>query len=709
MGMDELKHLAELAEAYRKRLAVLELSSAKYGLDCPPHIKIEIDEIKEQLATIEQRMGQDGASYGVGGADPFSLQLPLNPRQGEAAGVRVKKEERVYRFLGIPIWSVSVVVTAVIIALCIMPSTFRSMFGAGNPMSGGPTSSSAGAPTSVPIIRPTANALDVTAAPGLVPTSEPAAGGTDGDHPGVLRLNHGPESDNYDPQQASFVGEIQFIMLNYQALMTFDKNMRPIPGQAERVDVSADGKTYTFHLRPDSKYSDGALLTAHNYEYAWKRLADPELAGEYQFIGCDIIAGYSEYAATTCQGKTLTETQALDLPALRDAMGVKAVDDNTLEIRLVHPAPYFLSIAALWVGVPTLEENANDLDGLAGAVPSAYVGNGPFMLVQHDHEEKAIFEANPNYQGPLGPVKLKAVEFTFINESAVAFQAYRNGELDVSSVVAEDLSALESDPDLSKQIVDLPGNCTFYLAFNNARAPFDNQKVRQAFAQAFDREAWVRDVLQGLGAPTQTFIPPGFPGYEQGDQWAFDPAKAKATLAEAGFPNGQGLPPITLTFSASARNQVRYEWIAKQIEQNLGVDVTLDPADPTAYTALVKDPATHPQLIVLGWCADFPDPQNWLTAVFKSNGSVARRISWGNKEFDDLVTQADVEPDAAKRAELYSRAQKLLIQETPVAFLYNNPAKIMVKPYVKGVSSATITPLDYIPGFFNLRELDVVP
>jgi oligopeptide transport system substrate-binding protein len=404
----------------------------------------------------------------------------------------------------------------------------------------------------------------------------------------------------------------------------------------------------------------------------------------------------------------MTETLALDLPALRDAMGVKALDDSTLEIKLVKQAPYFLSIAALWVAVPVREEDATNVTDLAGAIPESYVGNGPFKLVQHDRDQKAVFEANPNYQGPLGPVKLKSIEFSFINESQVAFQAYQNGELDINAVAAEDLAAVESDPTLSKEVVDTVPNCTFYLAMHNQKAPFDNQKVRQAFAQAFDREAWVRDVLQGLGQTTQTFIPEGFPGYEESDKWPFNPEQAKATLAEAGFPNGQGLPEIKLTYSSSARNKVRFEWVANQIKQNLGIDAVLDPVDPTAYTALTKDIATTPQLYLLGWCADFPDPQNWLSAVFRSTG-INSRIGFGNEEFDKLVDQADVEADPTKRAELYSQAQNLLIDLSPVAFLYSvnsGGAKVLIKPYVKGVEQ---TPLDYIPGFFNLPNLEVAP
>jgi len=424
-----------------------------------------------------------------------------------------------------------------------------------------------------------------------------------------------------------------------------------------------------------------------------------------------VIKGFTEYAVTTCADKdgntkTITEAKALDLAKLRDGVGVKAVDDNTLTIELVNPAPYFLSMAALWIGVPVREDDAANVQDLVTGVPEHFIGNGPFMLTEHEQGTKATWEANPNYQGPLGPVKLKGIEMAMIADSAVAFQAYKNGELDIGGVAPEDLAAVQGDAALSKEVVDLPGSCTFYLGFNVNKPPFDNVKVRQAFAQAFDRDAWVRDVFSGLGAPTQTFIPPGFPGYEKSDQWKFDPAAAKQSLADAGFADLTKLPEIKLTFSSSARNKVRFEWVANQIKQNLGVDAKLDPVDPTAYTALVKDPKTTPQMFYLGWCADYPDPQDWLTLVFKTGGSASGRIGWADKQFDDLVTKADIEPDAAKRADLYAQAQKLLIDEAPVAFTSNDINKALVKPYVKGVK---VTPLDYIPGFFNLPNLEVSP
>ncbi len=520
-------------------------------------------------------------------------------------------------------------------------------------------------------------------------------------------MNHGAEPDTVDPQKASFVGEIAFIMMNYQPLMRFDKDGNPVPGAAESMEVSEDGTVYTFKIPADSKYSDGSPLTARDFEYAWKRLADPETAGEYQSLPCGIIKGYSEYSAVACQGKTMTETMELDLETLRNNLGVRALDDQTLQIELEQPAPYFPAMAALWIGAPVRQQDVESGEDW-WYDPATYIGNGPFILKEWDHGNRAVWEPNPNWR--LGPVKLQRVEWSMITESQVAFQAFQNNELDILGVAAEDLPTIQSDPVLSQQLVDVPGSCTFYIGFNTTKPPFDNIKVRQAFAQAFDREAYVRDVLKGLGKPTQTFIPPGFPGYEPSDQWSFNPEAAKQTLAEAGYPNGQGLPEIKLTYSQSARNQVRFEFLANQIRQNLGIDVVLDPVDPTAYTALTKDPATTPQMFFLGWCADYPDPQNWIS-LWRTGGILQNRLGWSNARLDELTAKADVSQDPEERMRLYSEAQKILIEEAPVVFMYNDAGKLLVRPYVKGISEETITPLDpAIPGFYaNLQNIEVAP
>ncbi|WP_129629176.1 peptide ABC transporter substrate-binding protein [Candidatus Oscillochloris fontis] len=550
--------------------------------------------------------------------------------------------------------------------------------------------------------------VPLLAACGGAPAASPTAVPTDtgSAEPGVLRINVGSEPDNVDPQLASFVGEIQYIMMAYQGLMTFDQDMNPIPGAAESVEVSDDGLTYTFKIRPDSTYSDGTPLTAKNFEYAWKRLANPKTAGQYQSLPCGIIKGYSEWSAAACQGLSMTETMALDLATLEADYGVKAIDDSTLEIELTAPAPYFLSMAALWIGAPVREADVAKGDDWWYDAEN-YIGNGPFVLSEWDHGNKAVWEANPNYNGPLGPVKLKKVEYFMISEGQVAFQAYQNGELDMLGISPEDLAAVETDPVLSQEIVNVTGSCTFYFGFNTKKAPFEDTKVRQAFAQAFDREAWNRDIFGNMGSVAYSFIPPGFPGYEPDlNLWPFDPEAAKATLAESSYGSVENLPEIKLTYSASARNNARFEWVAAQLKTNLGIEAVLDPVDPTAYTALTKtDP---PQLFNLGWCADYPDPQNWIS-LFQTDGLLSSRVGYSNPEFDALVRQADVEQDAAKRAELYAQAQEMLVIDAPVTFTRNDGGPVLVKPYVQGVSEETITPIDYWLGFFNLANVDVQP
>jgi len=258
---------------------------------------------------------------------------------------------------------------------------------------------------------------------------------------------------------------------------------------------------------------------------------------------------------------------------------------------------------------------------------------------------------------------------------------------------------------LSQEAKIYPGSCTFAVMFHQQKEPFTDQKVREAFAMALNREAWVADVLQGLGSPTLTWIPPGYPGYDaEENRWGFDVEAAKAALAESSYGSVEALPAITATFGDTPRNRTRWEWLAAQWKENLGVDIKLDPVEPTTFTALTKDIATAPQMFILGWCADYPDPQNWLSVYWKTGG-FGERIAYSNPEFDALVDAADTEPDPAKRAQLYADAQKLLTDGAPVAFMYNNVNTYLVKPWVTGIAT---TPQDSgFPGSIDPISIDI--
>jgi oligopeptide transport system substrate-binding protein len=255
--------------------------------------------------------------------------------------------------------------------------------------------------------------------------------------------------------------------------------------------------------------------------------------------------------------------------------------------------------------------------------------------------------------------------------------------------------------------VTYPGSCTTIIKFSNQPTwnggdnPFADPKVREAFSLAFDAEGWTHDVDGDLSSATWTWIPPGYPGYDETSPLKYDPEAAKAALAEStyGGPDALNAVGLKLTFGDSPRNRQRSEWIAANYKEKLGVDIALDPVDATTFTALTKDPTTFPLMARQGWCADYPDPQNWLSVYWRSDTTFANRPGYKNEQFDELVNQADVEIDPEKRADLYKQAQQLMLADIPGAFGYNSLNHYLVKPWVKGYQT---TPQDgTYPGDVN--------
>jgi oligopeptide transport system substrate-binding protein len=467
-----------------------------------------------------------------------------------------------------------------------------------------------------------------------------------------------------------------------------------VAGAAESWEYNEDATELTFTLREGLTYSDGTPLNAQRFEYALLRNVNPATAGEYAAI-TDDIAGAAEWrtADPTAEGyddaalMEAVQVHALD-SAGNDCTDYEQADCNTLVVGLTHPAPYFHTVMSLWVGYPAKEENITE-GGENWWNSSLYqVGNGPFVLNSLEPFVRAEFSPNPDYWR--GQVTYN-LEYSYITDTAVAFEAYKNNEFDIIGLAAEDLGTVQSDPTLNADAHIYPGSCTFAMMFHQQKEPFTDPKVREAFTRAIDREAWVSDVLQGLGAPTLTWIPPGFPGYDaEEDRWGYDPEAARQALADSSYGGPEGLPQIVNTFGDSPRNRTRNEWLAAKWKEVLDVDVRLDPVEPTTYTNLTKDIATTPQMFLLGGCADYPDPQNWLSVYWKT-GAFGERIGYSNPELDALLDQADSETDEATRADLYAQAQTLLTDGVPVAYMWNNVNSYLVKPWVTGMVE---TPMD---------------
>ena len=522
--------------------------------------------------------------------------------------------------------------------------------------------------------------------------------------PAILRVNTGTYPDIIDPQKSSFVNEIAHLNKFYMGLTTLNEKLETVPGAAESWKFSDDATQLVFTLKPGLVYSDGSVLNALRFAYAFQRNIDPATAGEYASI-TDEIVGAPEWRNAD------TAAADYDPATFIAALGVKAshadgadcadYEDtacDTLTLNFSKPAPYFATIAGIWVGYPAKEENIAEGGDIWWTSSKYQIGNGPFIWKSVEPFVKSVFVPNPNYVG--AGIPTYTLEFSYITDSAVAFEAYKNNELDVVASAAEDLPVIEADPDLTAQHVTYAGSCTTKIQFslfptwNGQPNPFTDKKVREAFALGYDAEGWARDVDGGLGSPTWTWIPPGYPGYDPESPLKFDPEGAKAALAAASEPfnsaeklNAMGLK---MTYSASARNQARHEWLAANYKAILGVDLALDPVDPTTYTALQKDPNTYPLLSRGGWCADYPDPQNWLSVYWRSD-AFSTRWGYNNPDFDALVNEADQTVDVAKRADLYKQAQQVLLNDIPAAFGYNSLNHYLVKPWVKGFQT---TPQD---------------
>ena len=499
------------------------------------------------------------------------------------------------------------------------------------------------------------------------------------------------EPDTIDPNRSSFNNEAEVVRQVFEPLYRFDRNLVPQPAAATGYDLSPDGLTWTFHLRPDGKWSDGQPVTARDFVYSWRRILDPNLAAEYASFFVDAgIVGADLYNA----GKAGPE-----------AVGVSAPDDSTFVVQLKAPFGPFLDIAALWVGVPLRQDivDANP-DGWTQD-PNTYVGNGPFRMTEWVHQDHISLGPNPQYHGP-GPL-LQKVTFLMVTDSVADFAAYVNGERDEAGVPDAQVKAVLADPSLSQEVQRISRLVTFWLDVNvKGKPPLNDPVFRRALNKAIDRDAMIRDIANGVGRPATSLIPPGMPGFEQdaGKDLAFDPQGAKDLLRQAGFADGSSVPQLTLKYADSTANQRRAEFIQAQLKQNLGINLNLQVMEAKAFVQAFK--AKDFDLAFSGWGADYPDPQDWFAANFGCNGG-NNKTQYCNPTFDQLVARADTTSNLGDRLPMYSQAQALLLQDAPVVFLFNEESLFLTKPWVQGLTPTGMD--DFSPGDLFLDQVSIAP
>ncbi len=522
----------------------------------------------------------------------------------------------------------------------------------------------------------------------------------------VLRLRIGGEPKTIDPHLTNFSTETTLTKPLFSGLFTYDEKLQVIPNVAaemptvENGGVSKDALTYTIKVRKDAKWSDGKALTAKDFVYSMKRAMDPKLAGPYTSFYF-AIKGAEEYNTALGTKDAPKNPSDADLAKLRDAIGVTAKDDYTVVYALKAPSPSFLSILSLWTAFP-VRQDVVEKYGDKWTEAGNHIGNGAFVLKEWSHNERIVLEPNPNWHN--GRAKLSRITIAMIVDVTASYAAYLNNELDMTDVPPANRREVASPTSpLNKELVKKNELTTFALMMNNKIPPFDNVKVRKAFATAFDRKAFVEAALQGVGQPATAWLPPGMPGFngEIGKQYEFNATKAKQLLSEAGFPNGQGMAKVTfLAVSNDTNRNVIAPFVIDNFKKNLGVEVEYEFVDSATQTS--RYTKNLHQVTINGWGADWPYPDNWLPELLGTGGS-NNHTSYSSAKFDSLVKQAAAEPDEKKRLAFYDEAQKVAIDEDAgLAPIYNREVFILVKPKVKDL---ILTALDGgIRGDYNFHR-----
>jgi oligopeptide transport system substrate-binding protein len=503
----------------------------------------------------------------------------------------------------------------------------------------------------------------------------------------TLHWNLGTEPPTLDPNIATDTTSIQVIQALFLGLTDFDDaTMEVVPELATHWESSEDGLTWTFYMRDDTYWTHGRNVTAHDVEYGVKRTLDPATGSSYAYV-LWIIEGAEAFNDN--QGGTA------------DGVGVTALDDYTVQFTLTQPAGYFPSIAGMWICRP-LPQEIVEACGDEWTKPECIVTNGAYELGEWVHEDHMILYKSETYYD-VDNVNIEEVYCYMIEEASTAYAMYLNDELDVVVAPLSEIDSIKADPVLSQELHIAPYPCTYYYGFNNEKFPFDNPLVRKAFASAIDRESLIECVLTGEQKPAQTFTCPGIFGHidgvAEGIRMWYDPERALHFLADAGYPNGEGFPEVTLMHNTSPGHARIAQFIAQGWEDVLNVKVNIVNQEWNGYLATCREDA--PQIYRMGWCADYPDANNWVNEIFNSKSSW-NYANYNNPDYDALVEQAATEIDPGWRFNLYFQAEVFLCDtDCAIVPIYYYTTVNLTKPYVV----RTFAPL----GGEHWEQWDILP
>jgi len=533
----------------------------------------------------------------------------------------------------------------------------------------------------------------------------------------VLNYQITSEPDTIDPQVESFAEDVALTNGVWRSLLRYDHNNQPSPSIAKEVPtvanggISADGKTYIYHLNQNWKWSDGnGVVKASDFVYAFQRLVDPKTAGGYgSFL--DGLLLNADHINNGDAGFKVTD------------LGVKAVDDFTVQFTLVHAASYWNQIACLWFGDAIRKDNVERAglpspDAWTDPANGVVVGSGPFIITGWDHNKQLTFSKNPNFAG--SQAKLDEVDFPIITDASISLAGFKSGQLDVAGYPSAQYKSIKADPVLGVDwkagavgLLHETSTCQYYQGMDDTKAPFNNINVRKAFSYATNRDDFVHTIRNDLAQKWLSFLPPAIQDSDPalGSEFDFNPDKAKAALTAAGFPGGAGFPTVSYHYPAGTNAQRIADWFQAQYQKYLGITINEDPMDGAVYSAAlsVADPKGKLDgMYTLGWCADYLHPSDWLIPVFGANlpaGNGTDASGYHSVAFEAAANKADSTVDPAAADKLYQQAQAILVADQPVIFLAINTFNPLISARV---TSLPWTSLDSgSPGSFYWEEVDL--
>ena len=463
----------------------------------------------------------------------------------------------------------------------------------------------------------------------------------------------------------------------FSGLVALDTNLQVKPGLAAGWEVSPDGTLYTFYLRQDASFHNGRPVTAEDVVFSWERAVDPATGSDTAMTYLGDIVGTAE--KNNSQAATIS--------------GLQIIDEHTLAVRIDAPKVYFLSKLTYPVSFIVDRENV----GLPDWDHSPN-GTGPFTLQEWQDDEILILAANENFY--LEPPSISHV--VYLMGAGIPLSMYEQGQIDLVGVGGSTLERVQDPNDPLYPDLRIGVNmCTGMIGLNTAEPPFNDPLVRRAFSYAFDRERLISGLLKDNALPAFGPLPPGMPGYSDDIQgYTYDPEKARALLAEAGYPNPADFPIITYTTAGYGTVSSSVTAVITMWQETLGVTIEPVLVEPFDYLDELYSGNTG-NIYGHGWCADYPDPENFLDILFHT-GSQQNLGRYSSPEIDRLLEQARIEPDVTTRMALYAEIEQLLVNDAPAIFTTHSLSAELIAPRLQNY---LLTPI----GVAQWQHVSLVP